>query len=70
MSNAADRLFAHVLETAPALAIRLRAQLYRDTAEVLADAQHSPHLVSIADDLDEIERRHAQLVLDFKRGKS
>jgi len=65
--NAADRLFEHVLSTAAPLSLQKRSQLYRDTAEVLADCVHAPHLVKLADELDEIERRHAQLALDFKR---
>lgn len=68
--SAAHRLFVHVLETAPTLALRPRAQLYRDTAEVLADRHHGGHLLKLADECEAIERKHQQLVLDFKRRAS
>lgn len=65
--NAADRLVAHVLNTAGALSLTARAQLYRDSAELIASEKDAVVLNFLAAECEAIERNHAQLVLDFKR---
>jgi hypothetical protein len=68
--NAADRLVAHVLATAGELSLAARAQLYRDTAELIASEDDARTLNALARDCDAVARNHAQLVLDFKRRAS
>jgi hypothetical protein len=68
--NAADRLVAHVLNTAGELPLADRAQLYRDTAELIATEHDARTLHALAADCDAVARNHAQLVLDFKRRAS
>ena len=68
--NAADRLVSHVLNTAGDLSLAARAQLYRDTAELIASEADAQTLLALADDCDAVARNHAQLVLNFARRAS
>jgi len=63
--NAADRLVAHVLATVEHLPLTERAQLYRDTAELIATEKDAVTLNALASECDSIARHHRQLVLDF-----
>lgn len=47
-----------------------RIQLYRALAVETKDAQLAETCRSLADELEEVERRHVQFVLDFKRRNS
>ena len=68
-SPASELLCSFVIEKAAEESISRRILLYRAVAAHVAEASPQfEELTKLADELDEIERRHAQLVLDFKRG--
>lgn len=57
-----------VLEKAAAEALPLRMQLYRALAAELPETTPEfQQLTALADDIEAIEEKHLQLVLDFKR---
>jgi hypothetical protein len=70
MSNAASRLSEFVLSQLAAQPVSKRIALYRDLAQVAANPKEAKRFTRIADDLQAIERSHAQLILDFKRRAS
>lgn len=66
-SNAADRLCDRLLASAENDPLKLRAQIYRDCADILAPPARVAELRKLAERLDAIEADHQQLVFDFKR---
>ena len=60
-------LFDFVLEKAAEETASRRVQLYRALASVIGHEKEAITLITLADDLEAIERKHRQLVLDFKR---
>ena len=68
MRNPVTILDEYVMCNAEREPMAVRAKLYRALAEVVTNTNRSSELRKLAIDLDDIERRHAQLVLDFKRG--
>lgn len=56
-----------VLDHAPVLDVSRRARLYRAVAEVIGDEKDAQRFTSLAKDLEEFERKHGQLALNFKR---
>jgi hypothetical protein len=60
-------LFDFVLEKAADETAARRVRLYRALASVIGNESDAVTLVTLADDLEAIERKHRQLVLDFKR---
>ncbi len=56
-----------VLAHACGLELPRRARLYRALAEVIGDEKDAAQFIALANDCDAIERKHQQLVLDFKR---
>ena len=67
MSNAADRLISALLDFSEKESAARRISIYRDAAEVLVSEKHAQQLRCLACDLEEIDLRHRQLLLDFKR---
>lgn len=65
--NAADRLVAHVIATADAVPLESRAQLYRDTADLIAREEDVAMLRALAADCDAAADKVGQLLLNFKR---
>lgn len=64
--NAAARMTAFVLDRAGEEPIARRARLYRDLAELAVDESIALRLQVLAAELEDIEARHHQLVLDFR----
>jgi hypothetical protein len=56
-----------VLEQLPEVPIRRRVLITRALAEVTANAKERADLLSVANLLEDVERNHRQLVLNFKR---
>ena len=67
-SNPSLLIYEFVLERVSDEPLERRAQIYRALATVIGREDLAAQLIAHANSLDEIERRHAQLVLDFKRG--
>ena len=65
--NAAARVIEFALQHAPEVALHRRTQLYRDLAELTPDESRARDLNTLANELEAIEARHEQLVMDFKR---
>lgn len=67
MPNAADRIAGFVLERLPEEPIRRRIPMLRDLAAFAPSNARRRTLIAMADELQDIEERHHQLLLDFKR---
>lgn len=60
-------LVEFILEKVAGEPLEKRAQLYRLIVLSCSDQDLTASVRALADECDEIERRHRQLVLDFKR---
>jgi hypothetical protein len=67
--NAADRLTGWILEKASEEPLQKRVSLYRDAAATIASSRVSARLSRLADELEAIEARHQQLLLDLRGGR-
>ncbi|MBM3851601.1 MAG: hypothetical protein FJ399_00435 [Verrucomicrobia bacterium] len=65
--TAATRIAEFVIEKAADEPMMTRAQLYRDLASLVVDENTARALIALSVELEQIERRHEQLVLDFKK---
>lgn len=65
--SAASRIAEFVIDKASGEPLSRRIQIYRDMASLVVDDASVKELSALADVLEDIERRHGQLVLDFRR---
>jgi len=64
-NTAPDRLCAFVLEKSIGEPLARRAAIYRDLALILAKGSKAREFLQMAKDLEQVERRHQQLLLDL-----
>lgn len=70
MTPARQLITDYVLEHSAKEPLSLRMSLYRAiAADLPADAPEFHQLTDMADELEAIERRHQQLLLNFKGGR-
>ena len=60
------RIIQYVLEKSGAEAVETRIQLYRDLSTLVVNEAASNELLTLAKDLEAIERHHQQLVLQLQ----
>lgn len=65
-NNPANELFEFVLEKLADAPVGKRVRLYRAIAMHSGDPAEAKRLNLLAADLEELERKHAQLLLDFQ----
>lgn len=68
MDKPVQLLNRYVLDRSATEPLPVRAELYRALAEVVGDQAESKRLRSRASELESIDEKHRQLVLDFQRG--
>lgn len=62
-----DRISEFVLSNASGVTLEQRVSLYRDLSTLTTDEDRARELAELANSLEAIDRRHAQLLLDFAR---
>ncbi len=70
MSNPATRIAEYVLQNLAHEPIAKRIALKRDLAAIAPTNKSRRDLLALAKDLEAIERRHKQLLIDFGLGES
>ena len=62
-----SRIVDFVLAQSESQPLAVRIGLYRDLAAIAGTARQANNLLALADELEAVEAKHQQLVLDFKR---
>jgi hypothetical protein len=63
--NMRDKFIRFILERAANEAVSVRAHVYRETAKLLDSRNESQELLTLAEELEAIERRSHQLLFQF-----
>lgn len=67
MTDSATRVTAFVLDRLSSEPVATRVTILRDLANISPLPDEAKRIRTLADELEDAERRHRQLVLDFKR---